>query len=171
MTWATDSVFVAGGDFVTDAWPDFQAQTGVSAVITVSPLAPPAYGEPLPMAALWLPVADEAAYTLEQLALGADFIAAALDARRRVLLHGPHGVHRTRPLVAAHLLRQGKTLARVLREIEDKPWLPPYHGSRELLEALADQWGTGRAAPGRREPAQGARPLPADAAPLERPEP
>ncbi len=137
MTWATDSIFVAGGDFVDDHWPDFQAQSGVSAVVTVAPDRPRAYGEPQPVALLWLPVADEAAYTMEQLTLGADFIALALAAGRKVLLHGPLGVHRTRPLVAAHLLQQGRSLARVLRELEDKPWLPPYQGSREVLETLA----------------------------------
>ena len=137
MTWATDSVFVAGGDYVDDYWPDFQAQTGVSAVVTVAPDRPRAYGEPRPAAALWLPVADEAAYTLEQLTLGADFVAAALQRNRKVLLHGALGLHRVRPLVAAHLLQQGKSLARVLRELEEKPWLPPYQGDKTLLEAMA----------------------------------
>jgi hypothetical protein len=137
MTWATDSVFVAGGDFVDDYWPDFQAQSGVSAVVTVAPDRPRAYGEPRPVAVLWLPVAGEADYTLEQLSLGADFIAAAVQRGRKVLLHGSHGLHRLRPLVAAHLLQQGKSLARVLRELEEKPWLPPYQGDAALLEALA----------------------------------
>lgn len=139
MTWATDSIFVAGGDYVRDYWSDFQDQAGVSAVVTVSPEGPVAYVNPLPWAALWLPVADEAAYTLDQLALGVDFIEAALAAGRKVLLHGPHGVHRTRPLVAGHLLARGKSLARVLRAMEEKPWLPPYHGDVELLEALAQR--------------------------------
>jgi len=146
MTWATDSIFVAGGDFVDDFWPDFQAQSGVSAVVTVAPDAPRAYGEPRPYAALWLPVADEAGYTLDQLLLGADFIAAAIGARRKVLLHGALGVHRTRPLVAAHLLQQGKSLKRVLRELEEKPWLPPYQGNQEVLEALAARLSGGRVA-------------------------
>ncbi|MCC6187597.1 MAG: hypothetical protein IT318_01070 [Anaerolineales bacterium] len=136
MTWATDSIFVAGGDYVREYWGEFQAQSGVSAVVTVAPEGPVAYLDPLPWAALWLPVASEAAYNLDQLALGVDFIEAALAAGRKVLLHGPHGVHRTRPLVAGHLLARGKTLARVLREMEEKPWLPPYHGKTELLEAL-----------------------------------
>jgi hypothetical protein len=151
MTWATDSVFVAGGDFVDDYWPDFQAQTGVSAVVTIAPDRPRAYGEPRPVAALWLPVADEAAYTLETLSLGTDFIAAALAANRKVLLHGPQGVHRTRPLVAAHLLQQGRSLARVLRELEEKPWLPPYQGDASLLELLAGRLTDRVAAAGQRK--------------------
>lgn len=136
MTWATDHLFVAGGDFVSDYWHDFQDQAGVGAVVTVSPERPPAYAEPPPWAALWLPVDDEAAYTLDQLALGVQFIDAALGAGYKVLLHGPHGVHRTRPLVAAHLLARGKSLARVLRDLEQKPWLPPYKGDVAVLEAL-----------------------------------
>jgi len=149
MTWATDSIFVAGGDFVDDHWPDFQAQSGVSAVVTIAPDRPRAYGEPQPVAALWLPVADEAAFTLEQLTLGADFIAAALAAGRKVLLHGPLGVHRTRPLVAAHLLQQGKSLARVLRELEEKPWLPPYQGDAAVLGELSNRFRHAQVVPAR----------------------
>jgi hypothetical protein len=136
MTWVTDAIFVAGGDFVFESWADFQSQSGVSAVITVSAEGPLAYRDPLPWAALWLPVEDEPAYSLEQLSLGVSFIQAALSAGRKVLLHGPKGVHRTRPLVAGHLLASGKSLARALREVEEKPWLPPYKGRVELLEGL-----------------------------------
>ena len=137
MTWATDHIFVAGGDFVVEAWREFQQQAGVSAIVTVSADRPGVFTDPRPWAALWLPVEDEAAYTLEQLQLGVLFIEAALRAQRRVLLHAPLGVHRTRPLVAAHLVSTGKSVARVLREMEQKPWLPPYRGDRGLLEQLA----------------------------------
>src|ERR1700682_1226162 len=92
MTWVTDSIFVAGGDFVREFWADFQNQAGVSAVVTVSAEGPVAYLNPLPWAALWLPVDDEAVYSLDQLALGVSFIEAALMAGRKVLLHGPKGV-------------------------------------------------------------------------------
>ena len=138
MTWATDHLFVAGGDYVSEYWRDFQSQTDVGAVITVSPERPPAYLDPAPWATLWLPVAEENAYTLDQLALGAQFIDAALNAGYKLLLHGPHGVHRTRPLVAAHLIAHGKTVARVVRDLQEKPWMPPYLGEVEVLEALRD---------------------------------
>lgn len=136
MTWATDHIFVAGGDFVAEHWREFQAQAGVSAIITVSAERPGAFTDPLPWALLWLPVEDEQSYTLEQLRLGTQFIDAALAAGRKVLLHGAKGVHRTRPLVAAHLIAGGKSLARVIREMEQKPWLPPYKGDTTLLEQL-----------------------------------
>ena len=136
MTWATDHLFVAGGDFVTEHWREFQAQAGVSAIITVSAEKPGAFIDPLPWALLWLPVEDEATYTLEQLNLGVAFIEAALAAGRTVLLHAAKGVHRTRPLVAAHLVARGKSIARVVREMEQKPWLPPYKGDVSLLEQL-----------------------------------
>ena len=137
MTWATDHLFVAGGEFVVESWREFQAQAGVSAVITVSAEKFSAFVEPLPWAALWLPVDDENLYTLDQLKLGAQFIEAALAAGRKVLLHAPKGVHRTRPLVAAHLVTRGKSVARVVREMEQRPWLPPYKGDAALLEQLA----------------------------------
>lgn len=137
MTWATDEIFVAGGEFVTENWREFQAQAGVSAIVTVSAGQPGAFADPLPWALLWLPVDDEPGYTLEQLRLGVQFIDAALAAGRKVLLHGVKGVHRTRPLVAAHLIASGKSLARVLREMEQKPWLPPYKGDVTLLEQMA----------------------------------
>lgn len=141
MTWVTDSIFVAGGDFVREYWSDFQAQSGVSAVITVTSEGPLAYRDPLPWAALWLPVDDEAGYSLDQLALGVSFIESALAAGHKLLLHGPKGVHRTRPLVAGHLIASGKSLARAIREVEDKPWLPPYKGRLEVLEALMERKG------------------------------
>jgi hypothetical protein len=143
MTWATDHVFVAGGDFVSTHWPDFQAQSGISAVVVISAEAPPAYVDPPPWAVLWLPVGDEAAYGLDHLQLGTQFIDTALQAGRCVLLHGPKGVHRTRPLLAAHLVAGGKSLARTLHELEEKPWLPPYRGNRELLEVFIQRRAPG----------------------------
>ncbi len=137
MTWVTDDIFVAGGDFVREYWSDFQAQAGVTAVVTVSAEGPVAYLNPLPWAVLWLPVDEEAGYSLAQLALGVDFIQAALAGGHKVLLHGPKGVHRTRPLVAGHLLAEGKSLARAVRSVEEKPWLPPYKGDTGVLEQLA----------------------------------
>jgi hypothetical protein len=77
---------------------------------------------------------------VDQLALGVTFIDAALNAGYKVLLHGPHGVHRTRPLVAAHLIARGKSVARAVREVEQKPWLPPYKGRVETLEQFAKEW-------------------------------
>jgi len=136
MTWATDHLFVAGGDFVTENWREFQAQAGVSAIITVSFEKPGVFTDPLPWALLWLPVEDEETYTLDQLRLGVAFVEAALAAGRTVLLHAAKGVHRTRPLVAAHLVARGKSIARVVREMEQKPWLPPYKGDVTLLEQL-----------------------------------
>jgi hypothetical protein len=138
LTWATDHIFVAGGDYVSEYWTDFQNQSGVGAVVTVSPERPGAYLDPAPWAALWLPVADEADYTLDQLGLGVQFIEAALTAGHKVLLHGPHGVHRTRPLVAAHLIAGGQSLARTIHDLEQKPWLPPYKGDVAVLEALRE---------------------------------
>jgi len=70
------------------------------------------------------------------------FIESALAAGRKVLLHAPKGVHRTRPLVAAHLVAQGRSVARVVREMEQKPWLPPYRGDPELLKQLVSTDGT-----------------------------
>jgi hypothetical protein len=137
MTWVTDHIFVAGGEFVVEAWREFQAQTGISAVVTIAAEAPGLFADPPPWAWLWLPLADEGAYTLEHLDLGAAFVERALRAGRRVLLHGPQGMHRARPLFAACLLSGGKSLARVLREVEQRPWLPPYKGDPALLEAFA----------------------------------
>jgi len=136
MSWVTDHIFAAGGDFVTENWREFQHQSSVSAIITVSTEKPYPFTDPLPWAALWLPVDDERGYTLDQLQLGVQFIQAALTAGRKVLLHAPKGVHRTRPLVAAHLVAGGKSVARVVREMEQKPWLPPYKGDSALLEKL-----------------------------------
>ncbi len=141
MPWVADNIFVAGGDFVAENWADFQSQTGVSAIITVDRERPGEFKEPRPWAWLWLPVESEELYTLDQLRLGAQFIGAALAAGRTVLLHSAQGAHRTRPLVAAHLIAQGQSVARVVKELEQKPWLSPYRGRVELLEQLKEQGG------------------------------
>ena len=141
MPWATDHIFVAGGGFVEDNWAVVQAQTGASAIITVDLDKPGEFKEPRPWAWLWLPVESEERYTLDQLRLGAQFIEAALAAGRTVLLHGAQGAHRTRPLVAAHLIAQGKSVSRVVKELEQKPWLAPYRGQVALLEQLKEQGG------------------------------
>jgi hypothetical protein len=141
MTWVTEHVFVAGGEFVVEGWREFQSQTDVSAIITIADDGPGVFTDPRPWAWLWLPVADEGAYTLDTLALGVDFIRRALAAGRKVLLHGPRGLHRARPLAAAHLLATGRSLARVLREVERRPWLPPYHGDPDLLRQFVESQG------------------------------
>jgi len=52
-------------------------------------------------------------------------------------------VHRTRPLLAGHLLAEGKSVARAVRTVEEKPWLPPYKGNLAVLEQLAAMLATG----------------------------
>jgi hypothetical protein len=138
MTWLTERIFVAGGDFVVAEWKNVHAQTGLSAIVTVDAEPPHLFTEPSPWAWLWLPVANEGAYTLEHLSLGVQFMESALAANRSVLLHGPKSMHCTRPLFAAYLLACGKSLARVLREVELKPWLPPYRGDVELLKRFLE---------------------------------
>lgn len=138
MAWLTERIFVAGGDFVVAEWKDVHAQTGLSAIVTVDAEPPRLFTEPSPWAWLWLPVAAEEAYTLEHLSLGVQFMEAALAANRSILLYGPKSMHCTRPLFAAHLLARGKSLARVLREVELKPWLPPYRGDVELLRRFLE---------------------------------
>ncbi len=113
----------------------FGVQTGLLIAFTLF------YGKGIHLSWLWLPVESEELYTLDELRLGAQFIEAALAAGRAVLLHGAQGVHRTRPLVAAHLIAQGKSVARVVKELEHKPWLPPYRGQVALLEQLKEQGG------------------------------
>jgi hypothetical protein len=139
MTWLTEQIFVAGGGFVVADWTNFSAQTGLSAVVTVDSESPGLFTIPMPWAWLWLPVADEGAYTLDHLSLGVQFMEAALAANHSILLHGPKSMHRTRPVFAAFLLARGKSLARVLREMEQKPWLPPYRGEAGLLEQFIQE--------------------------------
>jgi len=137
MTWVTDHIFVAGGQLVVEDWAAVQAQTEVTAVVTLALEQPGIFTHPTPWAWLWLTVDDEPSYTLEHLKLGVHFVQAAQAAGRRVLLHAPKGVHRTRPLVGACMLAHGKSFARVIRELEQRPWLPPYKGDAELLRNFA----------------------------------
>lgn len=140
MPWVTDDIFVAGGEFVSDYWPDFQAQAGVGLVLTLGLDKPGIFVEPAPWAVLWLPVAAEASWTVAQLMLGVQFLSAAAQAQRPCLIHTPAGLHRARPVVAAYQLAQGHSLARVLREVTQKPWQPPYQGDVAVLETWLQQF-------------------------------
>lgn len=144
MAWIADDIFAAGGEQVTQDWAGFQAQAGALAVVLVSPGPLPALDAPRPWALLWLPVEAETEYALHHFQLGVDFVAAARAARQKVLLLGPRGLHHVRPLFAALLLSEGRSLARTLREVQQKPWLPPYRGEPALLE----EWMT-RIKPGK----------------------
>lgn len=139
MPWVNDWIFVAGGDMVMEQWREFRLQLGLSAVITIGADAPGLFVEPPPWAWLWLPLADETAYTLDHLRLGVDFLRRAAQARRKALLHGGRGMHRARPLVGAYLLAEGQPLPGVLRALEQRPWLPPYKGDVALLETWSQQ--------------------------------
>lgn len=86
-----------------------------------------------------LPVIDDAAPTLEQLAQGAAFIAAEIESGGTVYIHCAGGVGRAPTMAAAYLISTGMTLAEALALIQRvRPFIlltPPQTAQLEAYEA------------------------------------
>jgi hypothetical protein len=50
-----------------------------------------------------------------------------LQKELRVLLHSNRGRHRVRWIVVAYLILAGRSVRGAIREVEERPWLAPYH--------------------------------------------
>jgi hypothetical protein len=141
LSWVHERIFAAGGYQIPNTWSAFQDQTGIDAVVHLSPGAPMAFNGPVPTAYLWLDVDDEDAAGLDERRLAGDFVVDCLHQGRTVLLHSRLGRHRTRWVFVAFLLCGGASLARALREAEERPWLSPYHTDEVRWQALVDALG------------------------------
>jgi hypothetical protein len=139
MTWVADGVFAAGGEHIPKTWATFSQQTGIRAVLHLSPNQPQPFLGPPPSRYLWLDLEDESEADLTIRALTGDFILYCRTAGEGVLLHGAQGLHRVRWAFVAFQLRCGRNLETVLREAAEKPWLGPYHTDQALWQAYCDQ--------------------------------
>ena len=138
MSWVHDRIFAAGGFQIPETWAAFQDQTGVDAVVHLSPGSPMMFTGPAPAAFLWLDVEDEDGADLAARRLAGGFVLDCLKDGRTVLLHSRLSRHRTRWVYVAFLLAGGASVQRALRQAEERPWLSPYPTDESLWEALAD---------------------------------
>ncbi len=126
MTWVHDRIFAAGGGHIPETWASFADQTGVTAVLHLSPVRPARFLGPAPEAFLWLDVADEFQVDLEERNLAARFVHDCLGAGRRLLIHSSLGRQRTRWVYVAYAISVGGSVRATLRQVEERPWLSPY---------------------------------------------
>ena len=136
MTWVAEGIYAAGGEHIPHTWQAFSQQTGIRAVLHLSPSRPQSFIGSNPQTFLWLDLADESQADLEARTLVAEFIRRCREERQAVLLHSAEGRHRVRWAYVAYQLGLGRKLSTVLREAAEKPWLAPYHTDHEMWQAF-----------------------------------
>lgn len=136
MSWVHDRIFAAGGFQIPGSWKAFQDQTGIDAVVHLSPGAPMPFAGPVPAAFLWLDIESEDAADLGARRVAGGFVLDCLEDGRTVLLHSRLSRHRTRWVFVAFLLCSGASLARALQQAEERPWLSPYPTDESRWRAL-----------------------------------
>lgn len=138
VSWVHDRIFAAGGHQIPETWAAFQDQTGIDAVVHLSPGRPMVFAGPAPAAFLWLDVSQEEAADLATRRLAGGFVLDCIKDGRTVLLHSGLSRHRTRWVFVAFLLASGASVARALRQAEERPWLSPYPTDETRWQALSE---------------------------------
>jgi hypothetical protein len=132
VTWVHERIYAAGGDFIPENWGSFSDQTGVDAIVHLSPKLPQKFQGPPANVFLWMDLIDERQAGMEERTLVAGFIQKSLQDGRRVLLHSSLGRHRVRWIYVAYLIQSGQTTRAALRQGAERPWLAPYKTDKEL---------------------------------------
>jgi hypothetical protein len=134
VTWIHERIYAAGGEYIPKNWASFLDQTGVSAVLHLNPEQPAKFLGPLPVCFLWMNLKGEKEAGLGERWLAAEFIGKNIEAGRSVLIHSSLRLHRVRWMYVAYLIWNGKGIQASLREVEQKPWLAPYHTDQDAWE-------------------------------------
>lgn len=85
---------------------------------------------------IWLPVKDHTALTDEQLVFGVSALEKFVAMKKKIYVHCANGHGRSTVLVAAHLIKQGKTVEEALELIKKKR--PSIHLGKNQKEALEE---------------------------------
>ena len=139
MTWVVDGIYAAGGQHIPNTWGAFSGQTGIRAVLHLSPDRPQTFNGPSPASFLWLSIEDESEADTDVRALAGEYIHSCREAGDSVLLHSALGRHRVRWAFVAYQLWIGRKLDTVLRQAAEKPWLAPYHTDEDLWRSFDEQ--------------------------------
>ncbi len=131
LTWVHDQIYAAGGDHIPKDWAAFRDQTGISAILHLSPNVPATFQGPTPIAYLWMKVEREQQANLADRWAAGSFLQTCVAANRKVLIHSNSGRHRVRWIFVSYLIISGRTVKGSISEVEEKPWLSPYHTELE----------------------------------------
>jgi hypothetical protein len=138
LTWIQDGIYAAGGEHLPKNWASFIEQTGITAVFHLRALSSASFIGPAPTSFLWINLEGEAGAGLEERRLAATFIAENLKMQRRVLLHCSHRRHRIRWAYMAYLIWSGKSIKASLTQVQQKPWLAPYHTDMKIWQEFKE---------------------------------
>lgn len=127
LTWVHEQIYAGGGDHIPAEWDSFRDQTGVSAILHLNPVEPVIFQGPIPLAYLWMNIDRESEVGQKDRWEAASFLRICLDADQRVLIHSGRGRHRIRWVLVAYLILAGSTVKGAISQVEEKPWLSPYH--------------------------------------------
>lgn len=131
MTWIHDQIYAAGGDHLPKNWASFVDQTGIPAVLHLHSVRPANFIGLAPASFLWMKLEGEEEAGIEERWLAAQFIGEHLRKGCSVLIHSSHRLHRIRWAYVAYLIWSGKSVRASLKQVEQKPWLAPYHTNRK----------------------------------------
>jgi hypothetical protein len=88
----------------------------------------------MPESFLWLDLREEHQAGIEERYLVASFMSANLEAGRSILLHSSLRRHRVRWAFVAFRIWSGRSVRSSLREVQEKPWLAPYHTDERIWD-------------------------------------
>jgi len=93
----------------------------------------------------YLPVADEDAPALEDLAKALAWVADCISSGKKVLVHCRFGIGRTGTFVAAYLMSQGHGLKAAIRKMKHTPSLPMSRRQWDILNRYTEKLGISKA--------------------------
>lgn len=138
MTWVHERIFAAGGSHIPRTWPSFADQTGIDAVLHLNPDQPDAFAGGPPAGFLWLDVVDEDGADAPTRLLAGRFANWQVDRGGSLLIHSSLGLHRTRWVFMSFLLCRGRSLKSAMRQVQEPPWLAPYHTDDDAWRSFVD---------------------------------
>jgi hypothetical protein len=127
LTWVHQQIYAGGGDHIPIDWEAFRDQTGISAILHLNPVEPVIFQGPAPSAYLWMNIDHEREIDQNNRWQAGTFVQSCVSTDHRVLIHSGRGRHRVRWIYVAYLILSGSSIKGAISEVEEKPWLSPYH--------------------------------------------
>jgi hypothetical protein len=137
LTWVHNNIYAAGGEHIPRDWAAFRDQTGISAILHLSPDQPVVFEGLSPIAYLWMSIDRELNADLLDRWTAGSFLQTCIAADQRVVIHSIMGRHRVRWVYVSYLIMSGKSVKGAISEVEEKPWLTPYHTELEIWQKFS----------------------------------